>query len=299
MDADAGGAYNPARGVRLALLDGNTVLLIEDDNANTVLRMDLVTGRATIISGNELLGLVGTGPSFGNIIDVAVVDGGSALVVDTGNSGIMSVGLVDGTRAIVSDATTGTGPDFREVHVAEIDMAGSRALIGHTPPGGVGGALVAVDLMTGNRTVISDATNGSGPALPSRMTDLVLDLTNNRALVLGSGQLLAVDLTSGDRTEISPDDGVGPGSPRYFGMTLDAASDRVLVCETEFDSIRAIDLTSGARMVISDGTTGTGTPFEHPVDITLDGTRALVWDAVRNKIVAVDLATGNRTDIGG
>jgi len=296
---DSGSSYMLSRAVRTAKEAGNSLLVVEDDNENTLARVDLATGMAAVISGNALSSLVGTGPSFGNIIDVAVVDGGSALVVDTGLSAIMNVDLADGTRAVVSDAATGTGQAFREVHVIGVDLANSRALVGNTPAGSSAGALLAVDLSTGNRTVISDETTGSGPALPRRMKDLVLDLAMNRAFVLGSGQVLAVDLTTGNRTEISPDDGTGPDSPSYLAMALDAGNGRLLLTDTEFDAVRAVDIMTGTRTIVSDATTGSGANLDHPVDIAMDGTRALVLDGVRQNVVAVDLTTGDRSDIGG
>ena len=76
--------------------------------------------------------------------------------------------------------------------------------------------LFSVDLTSGDRTVISDDTIGTGPEfyLPDAVA---FDNLNNRALVISglSNALISVALTSGDRTVIS-DDTIGTGPELFF-----------------------------------------------------------------------------------
>ena len=59
---------------------------------------------------------------------------------------------------------------------------------------------MAVDLATGNRTIISDASTGSGPPLMGPI-GLGLNLALGRAMVTDTilHQVVAVDLATGDR----------------------------------------------------------------------------------------------------
>jgi hypothetical protein len=61
-------------------------------------------------------------------------------------------------------------------------------------------ALVAIDLDSGNRTIISDDDTGTGTNL-SNPAAIVLDSTNNRSLVLDNilDALVVIDLTTGER----------------------------------------------------------------------------------------------------
>ena len=62
-------------------------------------------------------------------------------------------------------------------------------------------AVMLVDIATGNRAILSDATAGTGDAFVAPK-DSALDLANNRVFVLDSvlDAVVAVDLTTGNRT---------------------------------------------------------------------------------------------------
>ncbi len=163
-------------------------------------------------------------------------------------------------------------------------------------------AIVAVDLTTGNGTVISDSVTGSGInfAFPR---SLALDSGNNRVLVADSSLLaiIAVDLVTGNRTVVS-DNSTGSGINFSFflnNIVLDSNNNRVLVSDLSLDAIVAVDLTTGNRTVISDSSTGSGTNFDNAEDIVLDSNnnRLLVTDSGLNAVIAVDLTTGDRTVI--
>jgi DNA-binding beta-propeller fold protein YncE len=61
-------------------------------------------------------------------------------------------------------------------------------------------ALMSIDLTTGDRVILSDATIGSGTNL-IYPRGVVLDSANNRALVIDShlNALVAIDLATGER----------------------------------------------------------------------------------------------------
>ncbi|NOY63157.1 MAG: hypothetical protein GXP10_08415, partial [Gammaproteobacteria bacterium] len=104
-------------------------------------------------------------------------------------------------------------------------------------------AVVAVDLTSGARTILSDATTPDAANPFSFPVGITLDVTNGRALVIdgsfGLNAVVAVDLTSGARTILSdattPDAANPFSSP--FGITLDAVNNRALVVDGDLDAV--------------------------------------------------------------
>jgi DNA-binding beta-propeller fold protein YncE len=117
-------------------------------------------------------------------------------------------------------------------------------------------AVVTVDLMTGARTILSDATTPDTVNPFTRVFNIVVDSANNRALVLDSNLpgVVAVDLASGARTIVS--DASGPGAVNSFqmpvGIALDSVNERALVTDLAgFNAVIAVELTSGDRVIVS------------------------------------------------
>jgi outer membrane protein assembly factor BamB len=237
-----------------------------------------------------------------------------ALVVDSTLQALLTVDLSSGDRSVISSATTGAGPAIDSPYDVALDRIKNRVLIvqGFTDES----ALLAVDLGSGDRTVISSTNTGAGRSFTFPV-DVALDSANNRALVVDEGlkKLLAVDLGSGDRTVISSANvGDGPTFRIPDAVALDSANNRALVADRELEALLAVDLGSGDRTVISDQKTGTGvvdpvlgSAFNTPVSIALDSAnnRALVLDEGRipeeewifEALLAVDLGRGDRTII--
>jgi hypothetical protein len=149
---------------------------------------------------------------------------------------------------------------------------------------------------------------GGGPSLQNA-TDMVLDrrpAANGRAvLVLVGGttpKLVSVDVPTGDRTLIADiNAGITDNAPQR--MALDVANNRVLFSNNEsqvpaVDEIYTVDLANGAVTMIS-GPSNTGPEFVVPSHIVLDPaanpTRALIADYYSPQILAIDLASGNRS----
>src|SRR5690606_38485932 len=98
----------------------------------------------------------------------------------------------------------------------------------------------AVDLQTGDRTVISDADTGTGPKL-SGVLDLQFDAVNNRLLatkdflsVTSPAGLMAINMQTGERTVIA-DDTVGSGVKLQgpVSVSLDLQRSRALIVDAE------------------------------------------------------------------
>lgn len=178
-----------------------------------------------------------------------------------------------------------------------LDSAGGRALIVDNRVG----AVVAVDLQTGARTVLSDSSTPDALNPLRGPVGIALDSANGRALVTDNilRAVVAVDLQSGARSILSG--GLVPDAANQFarpaGIALDAANGRALVIDGGLGAVVAVNLQEGTRTILSNRTTPDGSnPFSGPVGIVLDAAngRALVTDNRLLAVLEVDLQSGER-----
>nr|WP_284500516.1 PQQ-binding-like beta-propeller repeat protein [Microbulbifer sp. GX H0434] len=273
----------------------------------------------------------GSGPELSSPEDLLVEADGRMLVLDD-ETAIVAVDAQSGDRSILSGENAvgdliGAGPAFNGIQSLALDAANNRLFAVQY------NALLAVDLDTGDRTLISagagedPATDiGSGPALTDPLS-LALDADNNRLLLLngsyypGSGKLMSVDLATGNRSVIAdPDTGAGDMPQNPVTVSLDAANNRALVLDalSGKPGIVAVDLDTGNRSVISgydlgpDGERnsgdeqlfGSGSPFNTEADLTdavLDAGRRILYvtDNACGSLIAVDIDSGDRVLVSG
>ena len=167
--------------------------------------------------------------------------------------------------------------------------------------------LLWLDLITGERRVVADATTGSGIGLFD-ITAIAVDAAGNRVLLFDAEHqaVVAVDQATGERTVLaSVGVGSGPALAGVSCMAVDAARSRLLAAATWeqqdvlHQALIAVDLSTGDRTVIADDSTGAG-PAPGPargLDLEPGGNRAWlsVADGFLSKVIAVDLSTGDRT----
>jgi hypothetical protein len=293
----------------LSLDSANQRVLVADDGLSAFFTVDLDSGDRTVISDEN----TGAGPAFftPEAVDLDSANN-RALVTDSGLGALLEVDLNSGDRTVISDENTGSGPAFDFPVAVALDNTNGRALIMNYVDLGDDYriALVAVDLDSGDRTVISDENTGAGPLFFSVDPSIALDKGKNRALVVdgesGLNALLTVDLSNGNRTKIS-DSSLGSGPPFNFpsDVAIDNANRRALVVnrgiQDEFSgALLAVNLNGGNRSVISSNSTGKGHSFDLPEAMALDtaNNRALVVDNGANNpnalLIAVNLRSGNR-----
>ncbi|MHC4165297.1 MAG: hypothetical protein ACYSUM_24580, partial [Planctomycetota bacterium] len=85
--------------------------------------------------------------------------------------------------------------------------------------------MIAVDVLTGDRTLLSSATGGTGPTLTS-VRALAFDGAGSLCLVwdAGRGAVIAVDVLTGDRTLLSSaTGGTGPTLTSVRALAFDGA----------------------------------------------------------------------------
>jgi Big-like domain-containing protein len=217
-------------------------------------------------------------------------------VTTTPNSNTLNIELADNSNnnQLVSQLLLNR-PLLSQLQSMVLDSANNRALVLDS---GLD-ALVAIDLDSGDRSILSDDNTGAGTNLIAPVA-IELDSANNRALVLDNNldALIAIDLDSGDRSILS-DDNTGAGSNLIapVAIELDSANNRALVIDISLGALIAINLDTGNRNIISDANIGTGSNLIGPRAVVLDSAnnRALVLDSNLDALVAIDLDTGNRT----
>ena len=278
-------------------------------------------GNRTLVSdfGNTAQGPLGGAPSgvaLESFVDAIVADedGGTG-----GLGALFRVNLRTGNRIMISDfGDPIQGPLGDDPLDLVLDGLGNAIVIDEDAGTGIDGGLFSVDLITGDRILVSDFGDPAQGPLGDDPGGVTLDDAGN-ALVIdldagtdGRGGLFSVDLITGDRILVSdfgdPAQGLIGSEPD--GVTLDGLGnalvvDRVGVTDT-FGALFRVNLTpgptSGDRTLISDfGDPAKGPLGEGPKDVTLAGLEnALVIDEeagsnLDGALFSVVLATGDRT----
>lgn len=165
-------------------------------------------------------------------------------------------------------------------------------------------ALLCVDPVTGQRTVVSDSTRGGGP--PFELPHDVAAEPAGTIVVADPGlqALLRVDPETGDRVILSDaDTGTGPPLAEPMGLAVED-NGSLVVADRTLAAILRVDPVTGDRVVVSDATTGGGPLLERPraIAIEADGS-LLVGDQREEEVPAtlyrVDPLTGDRTTVSG
>jgi DNA-binding beta-propeller fold protein YncE len=262
-----------------------------------LLRVDLKNGNREQISGPER----GAGPAL--LLPLAVIlehnpERANALVLDGGDystdsaAKLVRVDLESGDRTIVSDDVHGEGPTLSGPRALAMDTSRGRVLVTCSRPE-VGG-IYAIDLDSGDRSVVSSASRGSGPEI-SFATEIVADALSDRAFVVDSHQLFAVDLNNGDRTEVLH------SRDLLGGIVLDPSGEHLIVLSLTANGVLSIDSNDFMQELISGGQTfaagmGSGAALIFPRGIALDGGAnvAYVGDQYRSAVFAIDMLSGDR-----
>lgn len=286
----------------IAIDPSNDLAYLTDWLTGDLIAVDLNTGIRNNITHNKN---GDQGPVILNAESVTLdLPNDQAFVLSTriGSESLFSVDLDSGQRRIVSDNTTSANVSISGAVSHVQDLPNNRVLLTTR----FNTELIAIDLSTGLRTVISSSGAnggpvGSGPVItfPSA---IIMDAVNNRVLVsdLLQTTVYAIDLSSGNRSILTDNStGTGPTLYSISTMSFDASNDRVIVFDRTVQSMVAIDLNSGNRTVISNWEQGSGRLFEFAESMLLQEItgRILLNDAMLNSIFLVDTANGNRSTL--
>lgn len=169
----------------------------------------------------------------------------------------------------------------------EIDTGGGRALLVDAALR----ALVAVDLNSGLRSIVSDDDTGTGNSF-SAPNGVAYDAVNNRAFVADGSEIIAVDLANGNRSVFSS----LAGEAVARDVALEESGSRRLLLISSGDNgntvkLQTVPSTGGAAADFSPAVT-----FTADSSVAVDDARALVA-SIDGTVVAVDLSDGSTSPI--
>jgi hypothetical protein len=184
-------------------------ILVTDVDAATgipqLLRIDPATGNRTVLTGNG----AGSGPA----VNVAAVglENGVIYVTDVLAGSVMSVDPVTGARTLITGPARGTGLGLVSPVSMTSDSPGSVIVLDAEQPAGPGrglGALIRVDLATGNRTLVNSDASPTGGQQFDTPIDVQYNACEEAFYVLQTGftpaapagRVLKVDAATGART---------------------------------------------------------------------------------------------------
>lgn len=282
-EGDTGGGH-----VALDVAAGQA--LIASPAQQMIMRIDLDTGARTILSRQ----FPGSGPRLQSPAAVALAPSGQhVLVTDVGQSALLTIDMATGERSVLSSSNVGGGPALQSGFSLDVDASANQAFIIS------GQSLIAVDLATGDRTTISSANRGSGLAFQCPR-ELVVNPENDTLVVADpcTWPLFRVDPATGNRTAMPTD----RADIYADALALDREGERLLALDIGMEpELLAVDLASGDITILADAQTGSGPMFEDPEAMALDAKRgrALIYDGDLDILLAVDLATSERTIVSG
>ena len=266
------------------------------------LRADLATGEVHVISSRSK----GAGPlpryATGEMeYDAA---GGRLLALDLSAGRLLAVDVASGDRTVVSGDGVGTGPAFQNAGGLELDLANASAWVVNRSFGPTSGAVLQVDLVSGDRTVVSGPGVGSGP-WPQFQTWMTRDASSGRLLIACylDDLVLSVDPLSGARAIVS-DASQGLGVPWHSVWDVAALpGGRAWVASPTDGRLFGLDPVGGVHAEVAPP--APGEPRElFDLELDLPHGRLLASDDLRAAVLAMDLDGGAlgvllRNSLGG
>jgi sugar lactone lactonase YvrE len=262
-------------------LDGARAL-VTDTSLDSLIEVNLATGNRVELS-----------PSAGQAdlrvsSPLAYQASTQRAFVGTLSGTIVSIDLANGgARTVLSGGSVGTGTAFTNIRGIVLDgsTGTSRLLVAD----GDAHAIIAVDLTTGNRSIVSyaaplDPNNqvGSGPSVYS-LGQLALDETGHRVLVPDVspsafvGRLFSIDLATGNRTVLtSSTSDVELHFPN--SVAFDPAAGKIYFGMSERGRVFRYDVASTQVTPFVDSNVGSGYVLNYPYGVLFDsfsGTPAL------------------------
>ena len=264
------------------------LFVFEEGFADPLIEIDEATGNRTLLTN----GAVGTGINFKDPAGIVLDPAGSiAYVVDNIADIVVAVNLDDGSRRLIAGSPTGRGTIATDPVAVDLDpAAGELYVVDFTL-----NSLYSVNISTGAQRTISDQATGSGPSLGNPV-DVAIDLTARTGYVVDAqvDALFAIDLASGQRRVVAS------GLDRATGLALGPSG--VAYVAVNGSDIARVDLATGQAALVA----GAGPRPGALDDITFDARngRVIALDTFPPRVLAIDVATGNRSvlssaDFGG
>ncbi|MEM6532977.1 MAG: hypothetical protein AAF654_10150 [Myxococcota bacterium] len=255
-----------------------------DSSLDGVVRVDLLTGRRFVVSD----GAVPADPQpidLSTPVDVAIDAGRNRLLVaDVGKDALVEVNLIDGSRRSLVETNSNVLLD----RPRGVLVDGDRALV---LDNGVGG-IVSIDLISGDRTILSDSDKSTGPRL-GNARDLALDEASGTVLVADTGYFypLVVEIAgTGARMPLTetalPEVGHGPKFTNPSGLVRHPTTSQIYLTDLDTGRILSLDVPSGERRAVL------GAAAIEPDGLGFDvaNERFIVLNQFENDVLSVDFA---------
>jgi hypothetical protein len=232
-----------------------------------------------------------------------------AVVLDVDSRSLYTLDPETRKRTLLSDGKVGTpvllSPaaiawDLQNARIVVVDTGIDPEAVEDLPPPPPVPAVILVDPVTGQRSVLSDAGRGTGPAL-EEPTSVTWDQRNNRVLVLDDAapdgqapdQRLMAIATNGNRTVITT---VNPAITYAVSLAWDEEVNRALVLDVVEKGLYAIGVDDGDIVPLSVAGDGGANELSLPVSVTWDpvNNEALVADLGLDALLAINVQTGTR-----
>lgn len=266
--------------------------IVLDSANNRALLLKSVTVNALNLTSGQITGVsycsndTSIGMSKAEALAIDPAHARAFLITSENSPTVASIDLSSGNCTVIASGTVGTGQALQSGSAIEYDgitdPANPRLLVGSTNNGNV----VAIDIATGARTVLSSKDSSYAT------TEMKLDADHNRLLVLDSKQaaLFGVDLQDGTRTLLGAISRPSHGLAIAADGTIFAGEDpgeilRINSSATAAETLVHSQVGDGPRMTVS-----YGLAIEQPSGVP---TSLLVSDL--SSLSRIDLATGNRT----
>lgn len=201
-------------------------------------------------------------------IESLVLDAAASrlLIGDSAFDYIFSVDVETGARTEFAANGVGSGKRLLGIRAIELDEEAQRAYV-VDDGGNFDGIVAAVDLNTGDRTVIARLDTCYQIA-----QDLVFDKLGSRLFAIFEREIFQINLDDGIvSTLISNNDSCG-GSYTFSGGSWDETDNRLLLTETVNNTVMALDLASNTLTSVY-----SGQELDVPVDVETELSSGLLY----------------------
>jgi hypothetical protein len=269
-------------------------LVTSDATGRAVMRVDPANGNRTVLSGcanGACSSIIGAGTNLVSPNDVAAA-GSSLLVSDSRDDNfhgiVLTVDPVSGNRTTLSgcvddpcSSQVGSGRALKGPVGIIRTAAGQIFVVDRgSPESPLPAAVVSIDPITGDRTVVSGcidalctASAGSGPLLVVPNPGAVAADGHLLVVDVSLGAVLRIDRVTGNRSVVSGCNnavacggapvGSGPALSSPMAVKV-AASGDLLVTDAGLPGVMRVDPATGNRTVITSASMGTGPSFQEP-----------------------------------
>ena len=256
--------------------------VVANYSGNSLYVVDLVSGNRTTLSSST----VGTGVAFSSPVGIAREANGKILVGE-GTGDVLRVDATSGNRTLLS---SGMG----NVYGLAVEANGNILAASYDQA-----AIYRIDPSTGNRTVVTSSSVGSGVTMGLPF-GIIVDTDGSIVFPsYSTSELIRVNSSTGARTVISSAT-IGSGTALANPSSIVKMSDGTFAVLNNSGTayVLRVDPATGNRTTISSSIIGTGPSFTDRYSMALDTSGNIyVADFSNNSIVKIDPTTGNRTTV--